>query len=159
MPRGQEVSPHDRGRRKAHFLVWTSTIFGADVYRRVVEKLVQRKFALIIWPLTNYINFSGPEAVRWGRVFHAMGWGSKKLVPCLETQGEPIFSPGCPRKFRWNVASGKEKRINIMLSHELCSSSVWAAIFWSTVSWRSNGVFWAFFLAYCMPHQKGAKLP
>ena len=25
------------------------------------------------------------------------------------------------------------------------------------VSWRSNGVFWAFFLAYCVPHQKGEK--
>ena len=32
MPRGQKVSPHHRGRRKTHFLVRTSTIFGADVH-------------------------------------------------------------------------------------------------------------------------------
>ena len=32
MPRGQKVSPHHRGRRKMHFLVRTSTIFGADVH-------------------------------------------------------------------------------------------------------------------------------
>ena len=34
MPRGQKVSPHhgDRGRRKAHFLMRTSTIFGEDIY-------------------------------------------------------------------------------------------------------------------------------
>ena len=29
---GQKVSPHHRGRRKAHILVRTSTIFGADVH-------------------------------------------------------------------------------------------------------------------------------
>ena len=32
MPRGRKVSPHHRGRRKTHFLVRTSTIFGADVH-------------------------------------------------------------------------------------------------------------------------------
>ena len=32
MPRGQKVSPHHRGRRKTHFLVRTSTIFGTDVH-------------------------------------------------------------------------------------------------------------------------------
>ena len=32
MPQCQEVSPHHRGRRKTHFLVRTSTIFGADVH-------------------------------------------------------------------------------------------------------------------------------
>ena len=31
-PLGQKVSPHHRGRRKTHFLVRTSTIFGADVH-------------------------------------------------------------------------------------------------------------------------------
>ena len=32
MPQGQKGSPHHRGRRKTHFLVRTSTIFGADVH-------------------------------------------------------------------------------------------------------------------------------
>ena len=32
MPWGQKVSPHHRGRRKTHFLVRTSMIFGADVH-------------------------------------------------------------------------------------------------------------------------------
>ena len=32
MPRGQKASPHHRGRRNTHFLVRTSTIFGADVH-------------------------------------------------------------------------------------------------------------------------------
>ena len=32
MPWGQKVSPHHRGRRKTHFLVRMSTIFGADVH-------------------------------------------------------------------------------------------------------------------------------
>ena len=32
MPWGQKVSPHHRGRRKTHFVVRTSTIFGADVH-------------------------------------------------------------------------------------------------------------------------------
>ena len=32
MPRGQTVSPHHQGCRKARFLMWTSTIFGADIH-------------------------------------------------------------------------------------------------------------------------------
>ena len=32
MPRGQKVSPLQRGHRKIAFLVWTSTIFGAVVH-------------------------------------------------------------------------------------------------------------------------------
>ena len=32
MPGGQKVSPHHRGRKKTHFLVRMSMIFGADVH-------------------------------------------------------------------------------------------------------------------------------
>ena len=46
-----------------------------------------------------------------------------------------------------------------MLSHELCSSTVWAAISWSTVSWRSNGVFWAFFWRIACHTKKGENCP
>ena len=34
IPSGQKLSPRHRGRRKTHFLVQTSTVFGADVHDR-----------------------------------------------------------------------------------------------------------------------------
>ena len=52
MPWGQKVSPHHRGRRKTHFLVRTPRFSArTSMTRRVVEKLCQKKFALIFWPL------------------------------------------------------------------------------------------------------------
>ena len=52
MPWGQKVSPHHRGSRKAHFLVRTSTIFGADVHDpKVVEQLCTKKVCVDFWPL------------------------------------------------------------------------------------------------------------
>ena len=54
MPRGQKVSPHHRGRRKTHFLVRTSTIFGADVHdpkgcRKTLYKKSLRWFFVPYW--------------------------------------------------------------------------------------------------------------
>ena len=44
MPRGQKVSLHYRGRRKTHFLVRTSMIFGADVHDpKVCRKTLYKK--------------------------------------------------------------------------------------------------------------------
>ena len=50
---GQKVSPHQRGRRKTHFLVRTSTIFGADVHdpKGSRKTLYKKKFALVFCPL------------------------------------------------------------------------------------------------------------
>ena len=45
MPRGRKVSPRHRGRRKTHFLVRTSTIFGADVH----DPKGCRKVDILFW--------------------------------------------------------------------------------------------------------------
>ena len=64
MPRGQKVSPHRRGRRKTHFLVRTSTIFGTDVHdpKGCRKTLYNKKFALIFWAISARADSSSPPA-------------------------------------------------------------------------------------------------
>ena len=72
MTLGQKVSPHHRGRRNTHFLVRTSTIFGADVHdpKGFWKTLYKKSLGLIFWPLKiRNVLVIVNRLLRWGRSF------------------------------------------------------------------------------------------
>ena len=79
MPRGQKVSPHHLGRRKTHFLVRTSTIFGADVHdpKGCRKTLYKKTFALMSWPLSrDFVYARAQDAVISRGLEHVWNQGS-----------------------------------------------------------------------------------
>ena len=89
-PLGQKVSPHHRGRRKTHFLVRTSTIFGADVHdpkgsRKTLYKKSSRR---LFGPYCTFFLRGPEEDVDDPRPCHQnSGLISFSLLVCLAKYG------------------------------------------------------------------------
>ena len=94
MPQGQKVSPHHRGCRKTHFLVRTSTIFGADVHDpKGCRKTLYKKFALRT--STTLRDFQSSVRKNLGSIFVPRRQGRKKTMTATDVTGfDAIFSTG-----------------------------------------------------------------
>ena len=122
MPRGQKASPHHQGRRKTHFLVRTSTMFGADVHDpkgcwKTLYKIGLRWFFGPYTILFNQGRKRNPNPnflvrIPSGRVgvFHVKGWGPKSSVCHSKPRETKLFGgisrdfcrdiPGCLKSLR-----------------------------------------------------------